>query len=634
MVQEAFNVTNNMLYKKSSDSSSWQYACRQNIHSVPYILETNIKFSTRDNVGYNYGVYVGDDNTYHYVILFDQVGNKIAIWRTKYPEGVSESILSTTTNYPLSLGTWYKLRAVVTSSNIQIDFYDGSTWHNNILNTNQTTKISYLGYYGYATQNKFYADDFVVRKYASPEPSVSLGSEQAIPVAATIGTPIALSSSSIRWNFTDNADNETGFRLYDNTDTIATSSATANLTYLDETGLSENTQYSGRYVKAYNSYGNSLASATSTAIYTLADTPTNLTLTAQSTTQIDSSVDTFPNHSSGQSGYYFANTTASTNSGWQAGDNTWSETTLAPNTQYNYTVKYRNGDATETSTIQGSKYTFIQTPTGISFDSIGVNSITALASGTLSNLTSSSSGLYFDETSGNTGGADSTWLQTNSYQNIGLSENTLYTYRVKARNGDATETSYTATSSRYTLADTPTNLTATNVSSQSIILSVDTLPNATSGSSGYYFSNTTRGTNSGWIQTNTWQDTGLGCGTDYTYYVKYRNGDGTETDAISITQRSGSCAVVMPPFIQSAQPTVTPQLGTGTIAAATTTGPAKAPKQPSAPSAAPQAGIARQAAIQEIKAQILVIQQKIIELIAQLVQLIQAKITELQSQLP
>jgi len=141
------------------------------------------------------------------------------------------------------------------------------------------------------------------------------------------------------------------------------------------------------------------------------------------------------------------------------------------------------------------------------------------ASGTLPNLASSTSGVYFNETSGNSGGSDSSWQQTTSYQDTGLSENTQYTYRVKARNGDRTTTSYTATSSKYTLADTPTGLTTINTVDQSITVSVDVLPNATSGSSGYYFSQGSH--NSGWIQTNSWQDSGLSCSTNYAYSVIY-----------------------------------------------------------------------------------------------------------------
>lgn len=169
---------------------------------------------------------------------------------------------------------------------------------------------------------------------------------EELPTAPTIGTPTALSSTAIRWNFTDNADNETGFRVYTNADAIATSSATANLTYLDETGLSENTQYT-RYVKAYNSYGES-ASSSATSTYTSANTPTGLTTINTADQSITVSVDTFPNATSASSGYYFSQ--GSHNSGWIQ-TNSWQDTGLACGTNYTYSVKYRNGNGVETSAV-------------------------------------------------------------------------------------------------------------------------------------------------------------------------------------------------------------------------------------------------------------------------------------------
>jgi hypothetical protein len=71
-------------------------------------------------------------------------------------------------------------------------------------------------------------------------------------------------------------------------------------------------------------------------------------------------------------------------------------------------------------------------------------------------------------------------------------------------------------------------------------LTVDSFLNDTSGQSGYYFSRA--GANSGWIQTNSWTDTGLSCGHEYTYFVKYRNGDGTETSEINTTKTTSECA--------------------------------------------------------------------------------------------
>jgi len=101
------------------------------------------------------------------------------------------------------------------------------------------------------------------RRYTSPEPALTVGSEDGYPIAPTIGTPNILSSSVIRWNFTDNSSYETGFKLYNSDGTLIKTVATPNLSYIDETGISASTIYT-RYIKAYNSYGESSASSDAT----------------------------------------------------------------------------------------------------------------------------------------------------------------------------------------------------------------------------------------------------------------------------------------------------------------------------------------------------------------------------------
>ncbi len=86
---------------------------------------------------------------------------------------------------------------------------------------------------------------------------------EEVPTAPTIANPTVLSSSAIRWNFTDNSDNETGFKLYDSNGTLISTVAAENLSYIDETGLSASTIYT-RYIKVYNSYGESSASSDAT----------------------------------------------------------------------------------------------------------------------------------------------------------------------------------------------------------------------------------------------------------------------------------------------------------------------------------------------------------------------------------
>lgn len=91
------------------------------------------------------------------------------------------------------------------------------------------------------------------------------------PEAPTIGSPTALSQTSIRWNFTDNANNELGFSLHDGAETEKATSEVADLTYLDESSLIANTQYT-RHAHAYNAAGDSDPSGDATA-YTKAVAP-------------------------------------------------------------------------------------------------------------------------------------------------------------------------------------------------------------------------------------------------------------------------------------------------------------------------------------------------------------------------
>lgn len=89
--------------------------------------------------------------------------------------------------------------------------------------------------------------------------------------APTMGLPVATSTDSIRWNFSDNAGNETGFRLHDETDASMAEYLGADMAYIDESGLAANTSYT-RHVHAFNESVESSASA-SASVYTLAVAP-------------------------------------------------------------------------------------------------------------------------------------------------------------------------------------------------------------------------------------------------------------------------------------------------------------------------------------------------------------------------
>jgi len=218
----------------------------------------------------------------------------------------------------------------------------------------------------------------------SPSTFYTLGSESTRPAAPTMGTSTPLSSTAIRWNFTDNADDETGFRVYTNADVLATSSATANLTYLDETGLSENTQYT-RYIKAYNSYGES-ASSSATSTYTLVDTPTGFNF-MRHPRSLEIYVDGFPNSSSGSSGYLFWRTdNSSYNSGWIK-TNQWHGANTVEGQAYTYGVKYRNGDGVETATTTLAGVWFISEVGGGGTPTIPPQTTTTVSTTTLATTT-------------------------------------------------------------------------------------------------------------------------------------------------------------------------------------------------------------------------------------------------------
>jgi N-acetylneuraminic acid mutarotase len=228
----------------------------------------------------------------------------------------------------------------------------------------------------------------------------------------------------------------------------------------------------------------------------------------------------------------------------------------------------------------------------------------------------------------------------------GVTDNQRYFQYQATLTTSASSTTPTLSAVSLTYDDDPTNLTTTNITSQSITVSADSFPNATSGNSGYYFANSTKGTNSGWIQTNSWQDTNLTCPTTYTYSVKYRNGDATQTSTTTRTFVTDGCAGYTPPAQttsqtnnstqQTEQPTATSTNSTSTITSAATTTQSSATTTQQTSTVVTntsQTNQAKQAQVQQIRTQISDVKQQIIVWLTQLVQIVQEQILELQKQL-
>lgn len=103
------------------------------------------------------------------------------------------------------------------------------------------------------------------------------------PTAPSGFSGAAQSSSSILWSWTDNANNETGFRLINSSNnSVMATVATANTASYSETGLSPNTAYM-RTVAAYETNAGNSSTPTAVTVYTLASIPDEMAATAAET---------------------------------------------------------------------------------------------------------------------------------------------------------------------------------------------------------------------------------------------------------------------------------------------------------------------------------------------------------------
>ena len=327
------------------------------------------------------------------------------------------------------------------------------------------------------------------------------------------------------------------------------------------TGLSLNTQYTFQVI-ARNGDDTITAFSSTAASYTLAeassaptvDTPTTSSLGVTISEGSNPSTTTYKIQETGGSLYVQADGTLGAGEVWQTAAN-WGTggkkivTGLSVNAQYTFVTTGRNVELVPTAASSSTAaYTAANAP--------GVPTVDGAATTTLNvtidtNSNPSTTEYYIYEV--NTAQyvqADGTlsgvvvwepigisadqWGSTSGTAGIvvvsGLSVNTTYDFKIKARNGDDVETAYGTSASLYTLANVPISL---NVSQNSAASSsqIDASWGANGNASGteYYIENTTVGTNSDWITGLTWSSSGLNCQTTNSFKVKARNTDAVET---------------------------------------------------------------------------------------------------------
>ncbi len=161
---------------------------------------------------------------------------------------------------------------------------------------------------------------------------------------------------------------------------------------------------------------------------TTADTTTGITVVANTATDSESGL-----HAT--AAYQFKRDT--TELGWQA-SNTLVDTPLNPGTIYAYRVQARDvmGNVSAYS-LPSSKYTLANIPSSLTLSADSLSQITATWT---ANSNPSGTQYYIENTSNNT---NSGWVTSLFWSSSGLTCDTNYAFRVKARNGNDAETSFT-----------------------------------------------------------------------------------------------------------------------------------------------------------------------------------------------
>lgn len=201
----------------------------------------------------------------------------------------------------------------------------------------------------------------------------------------------------------------------------------------------------------------------------------------------------FSNLTSGDSGIYFWGINISTNSGWIQ-QTTWTLTGLSPSTKYGFNVKTRNRDGLIESNPLADGSTFYTAPEAVSINSLstgdptdtaihlmissGTNGIETLYQVAVSTVEGFASGTtyYVDATLGilvtnpnTTWNIHDVWRNDGGGKNVAeLSGNTMYNFKVRAKNPQNTISPWSAVGQRSTNSSAPENLAAAALSSSTI----------------------------------------------------------------------------------------------------------------------------------------------------------------------
>jgi hypothetical protein len=182
--------------------------------------------------------------------------------------------------------------------------------------------------------------------------SVTADFQTLAPNPPTMGNPSNVTTNSVQWNFTDNASNETGVKVYDLAGSLKATCVGVDITSCTETGLVDSSTYTRRIV-AYNDNGNSLYSGNQTAI-TLAAVPNAPIVSGRTATGVNIQIDSTNQNEYKEFAIYMEEGSTCDGVGgsyvllnnemwWYAEDwGIWGVSGLNPNKAYVFCAKARN----------------------------------------------------------------------------------------------------------------------------------------------------------------------------------------------------------------------------------------------------------------------------------------------------
>ncbi|OGS22446.1 MAG: hypothetical protein A2252_01250 [Elusimicrobia bacterium RIFOXYA2_FULL_39_19] len=360
----------------------------------------------------------------------------------------------------------------------------------------------------------------------------------------------AVNTSSITWQWTDNASNELGFRVYSatsvpyimlaDTNTISAVGGTGSNGSWVQTNITPNTSWQC-YVTAVNA-GGVVTSSGSSVVWTNAQQPvysfSNVYVSSMAVYWSTGANPPYTEYYVECSSVSYGFQPATVNTGWVAGAGFWTvSNTLVPNTQYYFRIKARNLENTETGWVNlVSTATLCSVPgmppspaSNITSQALRINWLTGTpANPGWSNYLAECSSISIG------GPVVISSITKNNYADFAaLSPNVTYYFQVKAVSVDNMSTVDTPLGSTHTLCNVPGLYGITDITTGTIMLNWTTNSNPAGTS---YLAETSSESiggpynySSAWQNTTYYMFTGLNINTTYWFRISAKNYDNVLT---------------------------------------------------------------------------------------------------------